>query len=173
MQEGETESHTSPRNPCIIALYPHQRRLRVCPFRSSAICSTPTTGTSVPLAALDMAIEVLQPATGHFHHSDRGLQYASAIYVARLTDIGAQISMSAKGTPYDNANAESFFKTLKHEEVALNQYEPVADAENQIGRFIDDMYNQKRLHSSLGYLPPAEYHSLYNANQQHPSDLVQ
>jgi putative transposase len=119
--------------------------------------------TNLTLAALEAAIRVRQPAIGIIHHSDRGVQYASSAYVARLTDIGAQISMSAKGNPYDNAKAESFFKTLKREEVYLNQYETFADAEGQIGRFIDDVYNQKRLHSSLGYLPPTEYESLYNA----------
>jgi transposase InsO family protein len=71
----------------------------------------------------------------------RGVQYASTAYVERLTEIGAQVSMSAKGIPYDNAKAESFFKTLKREEVYLNQYETFADAEGQLGRFIDDVYN--------------------------------
>jgi transposase InsO family protein len=131
-----------------------------------------TIDTSLTLAALDAAIRVRQPATGLIHHSDRGVQYASTAYVARLTDIGAQISMSAKGNPYDNAKAESFFKTLKREEAYLNQYETFADAEGQIGRFIDAVYNHKRLHSSLGYLSPNEYESLYNANQKHPSALV-
>jgi transposase InsO family protein len=121
---------------------------------------------------LEAAIRVRQPDIGLIHHSDRGVQYASSAYVARLTNIGAQISMSAKGNPYDNAKAESFFKTLKREEVYLNQYEMFADAEGQIGRFIDDVYNQKRLHSSLGYLPPVEYESLYNADQKHPTALV-
>lgn len=131
-----------------------------------------TIDTHMTLAALDAAIRVRQPAAGLIHHSDRGVQYASAAYVTRLTDIGAQISMSAKGNPYDNAKAESFFKTLKREEVYLNQYETFGEAEDQIGRFIDDVYNQKRLHSSLGYRPPNEYESLYNANQKHPSAVV-
>src|SRR5690349_25164600 len=111
-----------------------------------------------------MALDQRHPAPGLIHHSDRGVQYASLAYVARLEQAGAQISMSAKGNPYDNAKAESFFKTLKREEVYLNQYETFADAEGQIGRFIDDVYNQKRLHSSLGYRPPNEYESLYNAD---------
>jgi putative transposase len=128
--------------------------------------------TQLTLAALEAAIQARQPAPGLIHHSDRGVQYASAAYVARLTDISARISMSAKGNPYDNAKAESFFKTLKREEVYLNQYETYDDAEGQIGRFIDDVYNLKRLHSSLGYLPPVEYESLYNANQKHPSAVV-
>lgn len=127
-----------------------------------------TIDTSLTLAALDAAIRVRQPDIGLIHHSDRGVQYASSTYIAQLTAIGAQISMSAKGNPYDNAKAESFFKTLKREEVYLNQYETFADAEGQIGQFIDDVYNQKRLHSSLGYRPPNEYESLYNAEQKHP-----
>jgi transposase InsO family protein len=128
--------------------------------------------TQLTLAALNQAITLRQPAAGLIHHSDRGVQYASTAYVECLLGIGAQVSMSAKGNPYDNAKAESFFKTLKREEVYLNQYETFADAESQIGQFIDDVYNQKRLHSSLGYLPPAEYESLYNANEEHPSEMV-
>jgi putative transposase len=80
--------------------------------------------------------------------------------------------MSAKGNPYDNAKAESFFKTLKREEVYLNHYETLNEAEGQIGRFIDDVYNHKRLHSSLGYLPPSEYETLYNDNERQPSVVV-
>jgi transposase InsO family protein len=128
--------------------------------------------TELTLAALDNAIALRQPAAGLIHHSDRGVQYASRAYVERLLGIGAQVSMSAKGNPYDNAKAESFFKTLKREEVYLNHYETFADAEGQIGRFIDDVYNQKRLHSSLGYLPPVEYESLYTANEEHSLALV-
>ena len=128
--------------------------------------------TELTLAALEQAIALRQPAAGLIHHSDRGVQYASTAYIERLHSIGAQVSMSAKGNPYDNAKAESFFKTLKREEVYLNHYETFADAEGQIGRFIDDVYNQKRLHSSLGYLPPVEYESLYTAKEEHPLGLV-
>jgi transposase InsO family protein len=76
-----------------------------------------TIDTQLTLTALNQAIAVRQPAAGLIHHSDRGVQYASTTYVARLNSIGAQISMSAKGNPYDNAKAESFFKTLKREMV--------------------------------------------------------
>ena len=131
-----------------------------------------TIDTQLTLAALEAAITLRQPSVGLIHHSDRGVQYASTAYVERLRIIGAQVSMSAKGNPYDNAKAESFFKTLKREMVYLNHYETFADAEGQIGQFIDDVYNQKRLHSSLGYLPPVEYESLYNTDQKHSSDLV-
>jgi transposase InsO family protein len=131
-----------------------------------------TIDTQLTLAALNHAITLRQPGPGLIHHSDRGVQYASAAYVERLLGIQAQVSMSAKGNPYDNAKAESFFKTLKREEVYLNQYETFGDAEGQIGSFIDDVYNQKRLHSSLGYVPPVEYESLYNPNEEHPSAMV-
>lgn len=131
-----------------------------------------TIDTQLTRAALNHAITLRQPGPGLIHHSDRGVQYASAAYVERLLGIQAQVSMSAKGNPYDNAKAESFFKTLKREEVYLNQYETFGDAEGQIGSFIDDVYNQKRLHSSLGYVPPVEYESLYNPNEEHPSAMV-
>ena len=85
------------------------------------------------------------------------MQYASREYVARLDALGTRISMSAKGNPYDNARAESFFKTLKREEVYLQQYQTFAEAEQQLAHFIEDVYNKKRLHSSLGYRPPAEF----------------
>jgi transposase InsO family protein len=113
--------------------------------------------TRLTLAALEMAIERRQPQPGLIHHSDRGVQYASAEYVGRLEEIAARVSMSATGNPYDNAKAESFFKTLKREEVYLKDYQTFADAEANLGQFIEDVYNTKRLHSSLGYLPPAEF----------------
>ncbi len=113
--------------------------------------------TRLTLAALDQALAARQPAPGLIHHSDRGVQYASADYVARLEAAGCRISMSAKGNPYDNARAESFFKTLKREEVYLQHYRTFAQAEQNLARFIEDVYNRKRLHSSLGYRPPAEF----------------
>ncbi len=113
--------------------------------------------TRLTLAALDHALAARQPAPGLIHHSDRGVQYASADYVARLEAADCRVSMSAKGNPYDNARAESFFKTLKREEVYLQQYQTFAEAEQNLARFIEDVYNRKRLHSSLGYRPPAEF----------------
>ena len=117
--------------------------------------------TTLTLAALDQALARRQPARGLIHHSDRGVQYASAAYLARLHAAGVQVSMSATGNPYDNAKAESFFKTLKREEVCLNHYQTFDDAEENLGRFIEDVYNAKRLHSSLGYLPPIEFEHDY------------
>jgi transposase InsO family protein len=92
--------------------------------------------TSLSLAALDHALDPRQPAPGVIHHSDRGVQYASAAYVDRLTEAGARIRMSAVGNPYDNAKAESFFTTLKREEVYLNHDDSLADAEANLGHFI-------------------------------------
>jgi putative transposase len=94
---------------------------------------------------------------GLIHHSDQGVQYASNQYVELLRDHGIQISMSRKGNPYDNAFVESFMKTLKYEEVYLNEYYTYADAYDNIQRFIEDVYNKKRLHSSLGYKSPEAF----------------
>ncbi len=118
------------------------------------------------LSALEMALEQRRPPRGFIHHSDRGVQYACGDYVARLENVGTRISMSAVGNPYDNAKAESFFKTLKAEEVYLKEYWSLEEAEQNIGYFIADVYNAKRLHSSLGYLPPAEFEA---ANVEKPT----
>jgi transposase InsO family protein len=117
--------------------------------------------THMTRCALEQAIVERRPQPGLIHHSDRGVQYASYEYIEQLQEIGAQISMSAVGNPYDNAKAESFFKTLKQEEVYLKEYYSFSDAEQNLTIFIEKVYNEKRLHSRLGYLPPAEFEAAY------------
>lgn len=116
--------------------------------------------TQLALVALEHALGTRPPLSGVIHHSDQGVQYASQRYVTRLETAGLQPSMSAPGNPYENARAESFFKTLKREEVYLNDYQSFADAEAHLDHFIDAVYNQKRLHSSLGYRPPVEFETM-------------
>ena len=112
---------------------------------------------SLTIAALQQALDHRTVASGLVHHSDRGVQYASQRYTELLKAHGIAISMSRRGNPYDNAFAESFIKTLKYEEVYLNDYECFADAYASIEQFLEDVYNHKRLHSALGYRPPAEF----------------
>jgi putative transposase len=116
-----------------------------------------TLEAGLALSALSMALRQRQPAPGLVHHSDRGVQYASGDYTDLLKQHKIQISMSRKGNPYDNAACESFMKTLKYEEVYRTEYRDLADAYAQIGEFLERVYNQQRLHSALGYVPPAEF----------------
>ena len=109
------------------------------------------------LSALQMALSRRQVEAGLVHHSDRGSQYASHDYTDRLKENSIQISMSRKANPWDNAACESFMKTLKYEEVHRNEYRDLAEARREIATFLEKVYNQKRLHSALGYLPPAEF----------------
>jgi putative transposase len=107
--------------------------------------------------ALRMGLATRKVAAGLVHHSDRGVQYASAVYTDLLKEQGIRISMSRTGNPDDNAQAERFMRTLKYEEVYLFKYERVLEARARISHFLEEVYNQKRLHSAIGYLPPAEY----------------
>lgn len=121
--------------------------------------------TTLCLEALRMAIEHRNPPKGIIHHSDRGVQYASHDYVEMLLKHGVRISMARKGNPYDNATAESFIKTLKTEEVYLWEYRTLADVQIRLPFFIEEVYNRKRLHSSLGYRPPIEFEELFMKTQ--------
>jgi putative transposase len=111
----------------------------------------------LPLAALRLAYQQRQPPAGLVHHSDRGSQYASGDYTGFLKERGCQISMSHKASPWENASCESWMKTLKYEEVYRQEYRDLAEARACLERFIDKVYNQQRLHSALGYRPPAEF----------------
>jgi putative transposase len=112
------------------------------------------------LAALRMAYEQRRPPAGLVHHSDRGSQYASGDYTGFLKEHDCQISMSHKASPWENAGCESWMKTLKYEEVYRQEYRDLTEARTSIGRFIEKVYNQQRLHSALGYRPPAEFEQM-------------
>jgi len=124
-----------------------------------------TLEAKLAVSALRMAIDQRKPAAGLVHHSDRGVQYASTEYTGLLKQYQAKISMSRRGNPYDNAACESFMKTLKNEEVYRNEYRDLPDALASIGEFIERVYNQTRLHSALGYVPPVEFEQNSGADQ--------
>ncbi len=113
--------------------------------------------TELALGALRMALAARTVTAELVHHSDRGVQYACLDYTNLLKEHHIRISMSRRGNAYDNAQAESFIKTLKYEEVYLREYETMAEARTCISHFLEAVYNQKRLHSALGYLPPVEF----------------
>lgn len=112
------------------------------------------------LAALTRALRRGRPEV---HHSDQGVQYAAADYIDRLTHANALISMAAVGEPRENGYAERLMRTIKEEEVQLTEYRDYADARRQLGRFLDRVYNRKRIHSALGYLTPAEFEHQWRA----------
>jgi len=121
---------------------------------------SPSLQARLTLEALEMALIQRRPPSGCIHHSDRGVQYASWEYVQKLKEHHLQISMSRRGNPYDNAMAESFMKTLKNEDVYLWEYRTMKDTQQRLPYFIEEVYNQKRLHSSLGYRPPNEFEAI-------------
>jgi putative transposase len=116
-----------------------------------------TMATRLTRTALERAIAAREPAPGLVHHSDRGLQYASAEYVQVLKEHQLIPSMSRPANPYDNASCESFMKTLKREEIYANDYVDLEHLRRNVEAFIDDYYNRGRLHSALGYQPPEEF----------------
>ena len=117
----------------------------------------------LPKAAL---VRALRRATPAIHHSDQGVQYAADGYTELLRAADVQISMSAQGQPTENAYAERFMRTLKEEEVYLHEYQDFAAARTSIGRFLNDVYMHKRVHSALGYLPPAEFEALWRVTEK-------
>jgi len=125
-----------------------------------------TLSPKLTIAALNDAISSRDTAS-LTHHSDQGFQYCSKEYVKILKDSGIKISMSGKANPYDNAKMESFFRTLKVEEVYMSEYRTFEDVLNCIPYFIEEVYNSKRLHSSLGYMPPEEFEDKFNKKRSH------
>ncbi len=123
--------------------------------------------TRLTLAALHAAVEARRPAPGCIHHSDRGGQYAADLYRKALEQFGLRGSMGRRGNPYDNAKAESCMKTLKCEHVYLNEYRNFAEVVERVPTFIDQVYNTRRLHSALGYVPPVQF------EERHTRQLVQ
>jgi putative transposase len=116
-----------------------------------------TLQTTLPLAALEKAIASRKPQPGLVHHDDRGTQYASNEFVKRLESLGAQISMSRPGSPWENGKCESFIKTLKREEIDARRYSSLEELREHINEFIEEIYNKVRLHSALGYRSPEEF----------------
>ena len=123
---------------------------------------------SLTLRALEHALAQYTP---EIHHSDQGVQYAATAYTARLQAAGTHISMAEVGAAWQNGYAERLMRTIKEEEVDLSEYEDYADAMRQIGRFLDEVYMHKRIHSSLGYLTPAEFESQWRQEQSGQPDM--
>ena len=121
----------------------------------------------------ELTLVALQHALAHhiptIHHSDQGIQYAAPAYIQTLRAAGVAISMAAVGEPRENGYAERLIRTIKEEEVALSEYRDFTDAHAQIGRFIDDVYRTKRIHSALGYLTPAEFEAAWVRDNCHPA----
>jgi len=123
---------------------------------------------TLTLGALQTALKTHQP---EIHHSDQGVQYAATAYTAELQAHGIQISMAEVGEPTQNGYAERLMRTIKEEEVDLSDYDDYHDALTQLGKFLDDVYTHKRVHSSLGYLTPTEFEAQWRAQQTRASDI--
>jgi putative transposase len=123
---------------------------------------------SLTITALKKGLEVYQP---EIHHSDQGVQYAASEYVELLKGVGANISMAAVGAAWQNGYAERLMRTIKEEEVDLSEYRNFAEAYEEIGRFLDDVYSKKRIHSSLGYLTPSEYEMKWKEQRRKECDI--
>jgi transposase InsO family protein len=130
-----------------------------------------TLEASLAVSALDRVLADRAIPAGVTHHSDQGVQYASIEYVEKLLAFGFRISMSRKASPWENARAESFMKTLKSEEVYLREYRDLEDARTSIGHFLEEVYNSKRLHSALGYVCPNAFES-HVARPPSPESLL-
>lgn len=128
-------------------------------------------GAQLTVTALKTALAQRTIGPNLVHHSDRGTQYAAAAYVKLLKEHGIRISMSRTGNPYDNAKAERFIKTLKYEEIYLNEYDNLAEARFRVGEFLDHIYNHERLHSKLGYVTPAEFEQSFSESTR-PQPVV-
>ena len=122
------------------------------------------------VTALEMAIECRKPKPGCIHHSDRGVQYLCDDYIALLKRSGFWISNSAKGNPYDNAWTERFMRTLKQEEVYLANYETYLDVIENLPKFIEEVYNEKRVHSGINYLTPVEFEEMIRKDLSNPDN---
>ena len=148
--------------------------LDACSRRVIGYAVSASLEASLTLEALRMALTTRHPMPGTIHHSDQGVQYASREYVELLTSYGFVISMARTGNPYDNATMESFFKTLKYEEVNLSEYEAYQNVVTRLPYFIEEVYNRKRLHSALGYRPPNEFEELpiIQQNNDRPRQIL-
>ena len=123
---------------------------------------------SLTLIALDRALAEHAP---EIHHSDQGLQYAATAYIQMLRAVNAEISMAESGEAWQNGYAERLIRTIKEEEVDLSDYDDYNDAASQLGRFLNDVYIHKRIHSSLGYLTPAEFEERWRREREQPPDV--
>jgi len=128
--------------------------------------------TSLTLKALEQAIAQRQPGPGLIHHSDHGSNYTSGIYRQRLAEIGAVVSHSRPGRPQENGIAESFNKTVSYERLYLEEYKTLAEVEADLADWLERIYNNGRLHSSLGYLSPIKFEQNWLAHKPSDSGLV-